>query len=135
MQILALFLYATACLSGLVLALQDLKSQSVTFCPLLSFFVSCLCIGIIETNLVFIPIIVFSLIGVAFYVWKGVIAFGSADYVVVGANSFLITDAQSLFFIILCGIFGILLSLILKKSKIPFIPAMLLSTLVILLLE
>ena len=135
MQILALFLYATACLAGLVLALQDLKLQSVMLFPLLSFFASCLCIGIIETNFAFIPIIVFSLIGIAFYVWKGVIAFGSADYVVVGANSFLITDAQSLFFIILCGIFGILLSLILKKSKIPFIPAMLLSTLVMLVLK
>lgn len=135
MKSLELALYVTVCLSGLILTAQDVKSQSVTLFPLGSFFASCVCIGILNSNFAFIPIVVFTVIGVAFYVWKKSIAFGAADYIVVCANSFLICDVQSPFFIILCGIFGILFSIILHQDKIPFIPAMLLSTLVVLTLR
>lgn len=116
------------------MTLQDLKSRSVTFLPLFSFLISGVLIGIINTNFAFIPIIVFTLVGITFYLWKKSQAFGIADYIVVCANSFLISDTKSPFFIILCGIFGILLSIILHKDKIPFIPAILISTLVVVLI-
>lgn len=132
MKILELALYVAACLSGLALTSQDLKSRSVTFVPLLSFFVSCVCIGIISANFTFIPIIVFTVIAITFYVLKKNVAFGSADYIVVTSISFLITGKQSPCFMVLCGIFGILLSIILHKDKIPFIPAILLATLIVL---
>lgn len=113
------------------MALQDIKSQSVTIIPLITFLVASICIGIIDANFALIPIITFLLIGIIFYFWRGTIAFGTADYIVVFAISFLITDDQSPFFILLCGAFGILLSIISKNRKIPFIPAILLTTLVI----
>lgn len=128
-------LYCSIWISGMLLIIQDLKSQSVTYIPLFAFLSACIGIGIINKNFAFIPTIIFIIIGLIFFFWKHRAAFGLADYFAVFASSFLITDIQSPFFILLCGAFGVLLSIITKNCKIPFIPAILLSTLAIVLIK
>ncbi len=111
------------------MAIQDLKSQSVSFLLLLGFFTFCAMSGIFHKNYTFIPVFIFLLIGLTYYVFKRHSVFGVADYIVVSAVSFLLSDAQVPYFITLCGVFGIVTSLILKSRKFPFIPAVLLSVL------
>ncbi len=131
LSFLELILYCSIWISGMLLIIQDLKSQNVAYIPLFVFLSSCVGVGIINKNFAFCPTIIFIIIGLIFFFWKHRTAFGLADYFVVFASSFLITNEQSPFFILLCGAFGILLSVITRNYKIPFIPAILLSTIVV----
>jgi uncharacterized membrane protein YsdA (DUF1294 family) len=59
-------------------------------------------------------------------------AFGFADYVVTFAVSFIVSFENWYIFLILCGGFGMLTGFVRKSHRtehIPFIPAILLSTL------
>ena len=106
------------------MAIQDINRRNVTLFPLSVFFIACCYIGILDKNFAFLPILIFVLIGLI----TKTQAFGAADYIVVIAVSFLITDEQSQFFILLCGVCGIITALIFEKQKFPFIPAILLAS-------
>lgn len=121
--------YVAICAFGIVLAIQDLKLQSVSFLSLLAFFVFCATDGIFHKNYTFIPVFIFLLIGLTYRVFKGHSVFGMADYIVVSAVSFLLNSAQVPFFIILCGVLGVITSFVLRQRRFPFIPAILVSTL------
>ncbi len=124
---LGLIFYLFAGLFGLILIFQDFKSQSVPVWSLIGFLIQCSVIGIVSKNFCYFPFLIFLGIGLVFYLLKKKKAFGMADYIVAFSTSFLITNDSWPFFIILCGSFGILLSILFRSRKFPFIPGILMA--------
>lgn len=130
-----LILHLAIGISGLVLIYQDFKSKSVSVFPLFLFLGFCGIIGFITKNFCYFPCLVFLGVGSGFYLLKKKQAFGIADYIVVFAVSFLISNDNWPFLLILSGAFGILIAIIFKNQKFPFVPSLLVATLLIEILE
>ena len=128
-------LYSLIGISGGILAYQDFKSQNVSALPLLLFLASCTGLGFATKNFCCFPLLIFFGISLGFYLLKKKQAFGIADYVVVLAVSFLISNDSWPFFLILSGAFGVVLSVFFKSPKFPFIPGILMATLFVKFLE
>ena len=132
---LGIVLYVPIVLCGVVLAIQDFRTGSVMLPPLLGFLLSCSAIGIINRNCDIFASSIFLLIGAIFFFLKREKAFGGADYVIVFAVSFLLPGGYCPLFITSCGVLGILISIMGKKRRFPFIPAILTATLVVKFIE
>lgn len=121
--------YFVLCLSGLVLTIQDFKQQNVSVIPVLGFLLSSIYIGWLSRSFCFAPTLIVCCIGCGFYFIKKQTVFGLADYIIIFAISFLLPDNDTWpFFIIFCGSFGVLISILTQSRKFPFIPGILMST-------
>ena len=126
-----IILYIIAGFFGIVLSLQDFKNQKVGIIPLFGFTVTCVFLGYFTKKFCFIPFFIFLGIGLILYIFKRKQAFGMADYIMIFAISFILPSDSWHLFIMLCGVFGILCSLILKKKKSPFLPVIFLTSMII----
>jgi hypothetical protein len=68
------------------------------------------------------------MLGAWAYIFKKLAIFGSADYITIFSVSFLLKENCWPEFLIYCGAIGWLTYIIKKESKIPYIPAILIST-------
>lgn len=120
----------------LIICFQDIKSQAVNIWVLFSFLISCVFFGIFITrSFSIVPLLIFIFLGMFYYIVQRRYAFGLADYVVVFAISFLIPEDVWPFFLILSGAFGILSSIFYEKKRFPFIPALIFSTDILMILS
>jgi hypothetical protein len=115
---------------SILLIIQDLKYKKVNIISLLGFFLNCLLIFYLERKYCFLLPLIFLTIGVLYFFVKKKHAFGSADYIVIIASSFVISEDTCSRFLILCGLLGILTSLFYKSKKFPMIPSILISVLI-----
>ncbi|MBR1479782.1 MAG: hypothetical protein IJ599_02695 [Alphaproteobacteria bacterium] len=123
-MLLEVTLWSITALFGGVLCIQDFREQKVGVLPLAGFVVSCLLVWHFLTHTFCIaPLIIFLLMGIAFWGVRKKRAFGLADYIVVFAISFVISPGGWYRFTALCGLFGIAVSIICRRRKFPFIPA------------
>jgi hypothetical protein len=130
-MLLEVTLWSITALFGGVLCIQDFREQKVGVLPLAGFVVSCLLVWHFITHTFCIaPLIIFLLIGIAFWGVRKEHAFGLADYGIVLAISFVIPPNDWYIFIALCGLFGVAISVICKIRKFPFIPAIIYATIV-----
>jgi hypothetical protein len=115
---------------GIFLSVQDLKHQKVSAMPLTGFLTSCFLIFYFERICCFLPLLAFAAIGIGYFLIKKEQAFGKADYIVIIANSFIISSDTWPVFLISCGTSGVLTSLFCRSKKFPMIPAILISALI-----
>ena len=128
MQVSAV-VYALIVIISFLLSFQDIKHKKVNLNLCVMFLLSCVCYGIIKKlSPCFFPFFIFSTIGILYFLLKKKKAFGAADYFIVFGISFVLDSEYWPCFLILCGLIGIIFSLLNKKEKeFPFIPSMLLS--------
>jgi hypothetical protein len=119
--------YALTALSGVALAIQDIRHGKVTLPALAAFLVGGILVFCFTSECSFAPLAIFVCIGGLYFLTKKKPAFGSADYIVVTAASFLLPHKTWPLFLLLCGAFGIASALALKTRRFPFIPAILLA--------
>lgn len=116
-------------LVGGMAAYQDILKQKISAKIALLFVVLCLAKSLIIGNVpCFFPFLSVCLIGIGFWFFSKKHVFGDGDYVFFFCSSFLINNSNWYIFITLCGIFGVITS-IFFKGKFPFIPAIVLSSL------
>ncbi len=112
----------------IILIIQDWKSKTVNLFPTLGFLVSCVADFIVyHSPICLYPVFIFSIIGLFYQLILRKKAFGIADYIIVFAISFILPNNYWSLFIIMIGIFGILIAVIRQEKKIPFIPALIFS--------
>lgn len=117
--------------SSMWLIWQDMKYQKVEILSLIIFVISCYCVS--ETkNFCFFPLWIFILVQIIFYMFRKILCFGLADYfVVTGCCAFLTAENWN-YFLLLCGLFGCCFGYFFRKKynqqKFPFIPAIIIAT-------
>lgn len=116
---------------GVILVIQDWKSKTVGLFPTVGFLFSCVIEFIYNKNICLYPFFIFLIIGGFYQLILHKKAFGLADYIIVFAISFILPDNYWTFFIIMIGIFGILIAVLRQENKIPFIPALIFSIILI----
>ena len=129
--------YILTLVSGIILSIEDLKHKRVSISQLLIFlFCSLLCFIFSENReFCFWPFVIFLLIGATYFFIKRKQAFGLADYIIAIAVGFILPENQWPMFLVYTGIFGALIGIVRKERKLPFIPAIILSLVVIALLR
>lgn len=128
---LELILNIIAGFLGIILSIQDFKHQKVGVIPLFSFVIVCVLLGYFTREFCIIPFLIFIIIGLITYIFKRKQAFGLADYIMTFAISFIMPIDGLDIFIILCGILGILTSILFKKKKFPFLPIIFISSIIV----
>ncbi|MDR1391330.1 MAG: hypothetical protein LBI95_03110 [Holosporales bacterium] len=116
---------------GFLLVIQDLRKKAVDLLSIIGFLSGCALIFFNERKCCFIPFFIFLIIGILYFIVKRKQAFGSADYVIGFSVSLLLNQKNWPLFILLCGMFGVLTSLLFKSKKFPFIPSILASILLV----
>jgi prepilin signal peptidase PulO-like enzyme (type II secretory pathway) len=116
-------------LSGVFLSYQDIKAQKVNILVIIMYIAGCFLIR--ETFCPW-PFVIFICLGILGFLIKKKKVFGEADYAIVLGSSFLIDDHTWPLFIALCGVFGIITSLIFQRKIIPFVPSIFIATVVVL---
>jgi prepilin signal peptidase PulO-like enzyme (type II secretory pathway) len=123
---------------GGILCIQDLFTRMVNLWMLI-IFVLCCCLRLFSgITLCYEPFVVILLIGIIHWLVKKKEAFGLADYVVAFSTSFIISPEDCGLFLTLCGGIGVLLWFIQKTQKVknvPFVSAMLIAAMVLVLFE
>ena len=120
--------------SGIILCVQDFRSKSVSIIPLSVFVIGCSIYGIYKNNYSIILPMIFIIIHIIYFLTKHKKAFGIADHIAIMTVACLVKTEQIPIFLIFCGINGTVISIFFKNS-IPFIPAILLATVLVQLLD
>ncbi|MDR1475718.1 MAG: hypothetical protein LBI20_00125 [Holosporales bacterium] len=114
--------------TGAAICIQDFLRRMVNLLVLLIFTLSCCSKFFFGCTPCYYPFIIIIITGIAYHFIKRRKAFGSADYIVAFAISFMISSENWHIFLTLCGGFGALIGIIQRSRKeenIPFIPAIL----------
>ncbi len=114
---------------GVILCLQDIKSKSVGILPLGGFCIAAFVNYFFIHEACFVPFLILTSIGLITKLFQKRKVVGTADYVVFFAISFILKYDKWPLFMMLCGGIGVLIALISKTKRIPFIPVILLSLL------
>ncbi|MDR2458907.1 MAG: hypothetical protein LBD43_02335 [Holosporales bacterium] len=118
-------LYTIAILSGIVIAYQDIMTGRVGIVPLICFFLSCIATSYIRKECCHVLMGVIIIAGITMFLVKGTHAIGAADYVVGISLASVMTTSHMCAFLISCGLFGLVVHIVLASKKIPFTPVML----------
>ena len=124
--------YSVIFMFGIILIIQDWRFMQIDLWAALGFLISCVTHNLLNrAEFCFVPFLIIVSIGV----FSGILfrkkVFGTGDYVITFAISFVMPEQMWPFFLILSGGIGVLTSLILKESKIPFIPALIFASFLI----
>lgn len=117
--------------SGGVLCIQDWRTHSVSVFPLLVFILSCFFYYLTRKECSIFLFVVVLCIGLFSKIFLKKNVCGTADYFISISISPFLDNRDLPILLILIGCIGIFASILRKNKIIPFVPAMLISTLVL----